>query len=141
MKDLKSLFIKAHKMTREIRERFIDVDYKTQFGLCLRELYSQKKDFLETHEVACTRVEELSEQETICFTGKGEFDRNTLIEMAVQHGHKISTSGITRKTTLLVVGSLKEKSSKIRKAESLGIRIMSATEFVQIMSRIAIAIA
>ena len=138
MKDLKSLFIKAHKMTREIRERFVDVDYRTQFGLCLKNLYTQKKDFLETCEIACERVEELSEQETICFTGKGEFDRNTLTEMAVQHGHKISTT-VTKKTTLLVVGSLKDKSSKIKKAENLGIRIMSATEFVQTMSRVAIA--
>ena len=38
MKDLKSLFIKAHKMTREIRERFVDTDYRTQFGLCLKDL-------------------------------------------------------------------------------------------------------
>lgn len=135
MKDLRNLFKKAHKMTREIRERFVDTDYRTQFGLCLKDLYSQKRDFIENNEIACERAMELEEQETICFTGKGEFDRNTLMEMAVQHGHKLSTT-VTKKTTLLVVGSLKDKSSKIKKAESLGIRIMSAHEFVEIMNRV-----
>ena len=43
---LKSNLIKeAHKMAREIKEEFPGVDYKTQFGLCMSYLLSNREDF------------------------------------------------------------------------------------------------
>lgn len=42
---LKSKLIKeAHKMAREIKEEFPGVDYKTQFGLCMSYLLSNRED-------------------------------------------------------------------------------------------------
>ena len=42
---LKSNLIKeAHKMAREIKEEFPGVDYKTQFGLCMSYLLSNRED-------------------------------------------------------------------------------------------------
>ena len=37
----KELFIKAHKMTKEIKAQHPEVDYRAQFGLCLSFLKSK----------------------------------------------------------------------------------------------------
>lgn len=43
MKFNKEIIKKAHEMTKEIKKEYLDVDYKTQFGLCLSFLLSEKK--------------------------------------------------------------------------------------------------
>ncbi|MGO1044489.1 hypothetical protein ACTPEO_17280 [Clostridioides difficile] len=40
---MKNLFKKAHKMTKEIKEKYNDVDYKVQFSLCLSYLVEEDK--------------------------------------------------------------------------------------------------
>ena len=43
---MKNLFKKAHKMTREIVERYNDVDYKAQFTLCLEYLSEGEEEMV-----------------------------------------------------------------------------------------------
>lgn len=46
---MKKLFKEAHKLTREIKAKYNDVDYKTQFKLCLQMLVEDsKKDTVAT---------------------------------------------------------------------------------------------
>lgn len=42
MKFSKELIIKAHKMAKEIKIEYKDIDYKTQFGICIKYLLSNK---------------------------------------------------------------------------------------------------
>ncbi len=41
---MKNLFKKAHKITKEIKEKYNNVDYKAQFSLCLSYLKEEKKE-------------------------------------------------------------------------------------------------
>lgn len=41
---MKNLMKEAHKMTKEIKEKYPKVDYKTQLGLCLSYLSSKEKE-------------------------------------------------------------------------------------------------
>lgn len=41
---MKNLFKEAHKMAREIKEQYNEVDYQAQFGLCLSYLYENKEE-------------------------------------------------------------------------------------------------
>lgn len=41
---LKALFICGHQWTRELVNVYNDINYKTQFGMCIRELIRQKKN-------------------------------------------------------------------------------------------------
>lgn len=41
---MENLFKKAHKMTKKIKEKYNDVDYKVQFSLCLSYLVEEKKE-------------------------------------------------------------------------------------------------
>lgn len=43
MKFNKEIIKKAHEMTKEIKKEYSDVDYKTQFGLCLSFLLSEEE--------------------------------------------------------------------------------------------------
>lgn len=40
---MKKLFKEAHKMTREMVDKYGDIDYQTQFGLCLQYLIEESK--------------------------------------------------------------------------------------------------
>lgn len=40
---MKAIFKEAHKMTREIKEEYSEVDYQAQFGLCLSFLFEETK--------------------------------------------------------------------------------------------------
>ena len=75
-------------------------------------------------------VENILANDVICFTGKGKFDRRYLTELANKNGNEVKKS-ITKAVTLLVVGDLTVKSSKITKAEENGIKVMSADDFVK----------
>ena len=41
---MKNIFKKAHEMAREIKREYPDVDYRTQFGLCLSYLLNNKEE-------------------------------------------------------------------------------------------------
>ncbi len=41
---MKNLFKKAHELTRKMKERYPEVDYQTQFGLCLSYLFEEEKE-------------------------------------------------------------------------------------------------
>ena len=41
---MKNLFKEAHKLTKEIKEQYPEVDYKAQFGICLSYLRSNKEE-------------------------------------------------------------------------------------------------
>ncbi len=51
---MKNLFKKAHEMTREMKERYPEVDYQTQFGLCLSYLFEEGKEEEEVKELKGT---------------------------------------------------------------------------------------
>ncbi len=40
----RKLFLCSHQWTRELVDKHKDVNYKTQFGLCITELIRQKKN-------------------------------------------------------------------------------------------------
>lgn len=44
MKFNKEIILKAHKMSKEIKAEYKDVDYRTQFGLCLSYLLKNEED-------------------------------------------------------------------------------------------------
>lgn len=41
---MKKIFIEAHKMTREMKESYPEVDYQAQFGLCVSYLLEKKEE-------------------------------------------------------------------------------------------------
>lgn len=71
------------------------------------------------------------EGETVCFTGKSDYPRVTMHEIAIKNGAEISNN-ITSKTTLLVVGL--DAGGKLDKAQERGIPIMSDNYFMQILN-------
>lgn len=73
------------------------------------------------------------EGEVVCFTGKSDYPRNTMQEIAIKNGAEISNS-ITSITTMLVVGL--DAGSKLDKAEEREISIVSDTEFMQMLNLI-----
>lgn len=68
--------------------------------------------------------------ENICFTGKSEYPRHTMEEIAIKNGAEISNS-ITSKTSLLVVGL--NAGSKLDKAQAKEIVIISDEEFMKMI--------
>lgn len=71
---------------------------------------------------------EILADESVCFTGKSQYPRHTMQEIAVKNGAVISNS-ITSKTTMLVVGL--DAGSKLDKAQEKGIYIISDEEFMK----------
>lgn len=69
--------------------------------------------------------------EVVCFTGKSDYPRNTMEEIAIKNGAEISRN-ITKTTTMLVVGL--NAGSKLDKAQEKGIPIISDSEFMQILN-------
>ena len=69
--------------------------------------------------------------EVVCFTGKSDYPRNTMEEIAIKNGAVISNS-ITTKTTMLVVGL--DAGSKLDKAQVKGISIISVEEYMKILN-------
>lgn len=76
--------------------------------------------------------------EIICFTGKSDYTRNTMHEIAIKNGADISDN-VTLKTTLLVVGL--DAGSKHSIAEEKGISIISDIEFMQMLDLVDFNIA
>jgi NAD-dependent DNA ligase (contains BRCT domain type II) len=73
----------------------------------------------------------LLDGEVVCFTGKSDFPRNIMQEIAIKNSAAI-TQNITKKTTILVVGL--DAGSKLDKAQEEGISIISDNEFMQILN-------
>lgn len=69
--------------------------------------------------------------ENVCFTGKSEYPRNTMEEIAIKNGAEISNN-ITSKTTMLVVGL--DAGSKLDKAHDKGISIISAEDLMKMLN-------
>lgn len=69
-------------------------------------------------------------EEKICFTGKSNYPRRTMQEIAVKNGAQISNT-VTSSTTLLVVGS--NAGSKLEKALANSISIISDEEFMEML--------
>lgn len=69
--------------------------------------------------------------ENICFTGKSQFTRVTMEEIAIKNGAEIS-GNVTGNTTMLVVGL--DAGSKLDKAQEKGISIISDEEFMKILN-------
>ena len=63
--------------------------------------------------------------EAVCFTGF----RDKLAEAAIIKNGGSIASGVTQKTTLLVMADINSGSSKAEKARSLGIKIISKEKF------------
>ena len=71
------------------------------------------------------------EGETIVLTGTLEsMGRKEAGELLAAHGAKI-TGSVSKKTTIVIAGA--EAGSKLTKAESLGIRVMDETEFLELI--------
>lgn len=71
------------------------------------------------------------EGEFVCFTGKSDYPRNTMLEIAIKNGAEMSNN-LTSKTTMLVVGL--DAGSKLDKAQERGISIISDVDFMQILN-------
>lgn len=69
--------------------------------------------------------------EVVCFTGKSDYPRNIMQEIAIKNGAEISNN-ITSKTTMLVVGL--DAGSKLDKAQEKCISIISDQEFMNILN-------
>lgn len=65
----------------------------------------------------------------VCFTGKSEFPRKEMQQKAIEMGWAVE-DGITSNTTLLVCADPASGSSKLKKAASKGIKIMSDVDFL-----------
>ena len=70
-------------------------------------------------------------QECICFTGKSQYARVSMQELALLNGAKISND-ITPYTTMLVVGQ--KAGSKLDKAQAMGISIISDEAFMKMIN-------
>lgn len=79
-------------------------------------------------------VKDLFVGKNIVFTGKGEYTRDKLMELAKKCGADISSNNITKKTNLLVVGD--KPGSKLEKAKELGIEIMDMSDFYDMVEGI-----
>lgn len=73
----------------------------------------------------------LLDGEYLYFTGESSYPRNTMQEIAIKNGAKI-TSNITLKTSMLVVG-LKPGSKKLEKAQEKEISIIPDKEFMKML--------
>jgi len=72
------------------------------------------------------------ENEVFCFTGKCCRPRNQLQAIAAKAGASFSTS-ITNATTTLVCGNKNSKASKMMRAKTLGLRIITDFEFLALV--------
>ena len=105
-------------------------------GAIRKELLSQKEYLDELLSVLTVKVskkdpESSAEREvpTICFTGKMPEKRSYYENLAAQHGYEVVDS-VTGTLSLLVTADLASTSSKIKKAEKAGVKIMLLEDFL-----------
>lgn len=75
---MKNLFKKAHEMTRKFKEEYPEVDYRTQFGLCLSYLFEEEKEEEEVIKEARVNVVTDKWVSMKCFT-EIETSRDTFV--------------------------------------------------------------
>lgn len=60
---MKNTFKRAHEIAREIKAEYPEVDYRTQFGICLSYLLNNKEEAEMTEEQAIKNLKEKLEEE------------------------------------------------------------------------------
>ena len=71
---------------------------------------------------------DISNKQTICFTGKMEYKRSEMEKIAVEKGF-IPIDHVDKNLNILVCADPNSGSSKLQKAAKLGIKIISVTDF------------
>ena len=83
----KELMAKAHKMVKEIKNKYPEVDYKLQLGLCLSYLYEEETNKENTESEIDVQINDLS-----TLVGKKVFvKRNSLNGYIYNDSEKIET--------------------------------------------------
>ena len=62
---MKNLFKKAHEMTREMKEKYPEVDYQAQFGLCISFLLEEKEEEEMDNTITFNEIKKMAEEEGI----------------------------------------------------------------------------
>ena len=92
----------------------------------------RKTDILQRMTNMCAFKEEekidISNKQTICFTGKMEYKRSEMEKIAVEKGF-IPMDHVDKNLNILVCADPNSGSSKLQKAAKLGIKIISVTDF------------
>lgn len=70
------------------------------------------------------------EKPTVCFTGKMPEKRSYYEKLAEANGYA-AASDVTSQLSILVAADLNDSSSKLKKAEKLGVRIAALSDFLQ----------
>ncbi|HBX47564.1 MAG TPA: hypothetical protein DEF85_01565 [Clostridiaceae bacterium] len=60
---MKNLFKKAHKMAREMKEKYPEVDYHAQFGLCISFLLEEKEEEEMDNTITFNEIKKMAEEE------------------------------------------------------------------------------
>ena len=101
MRNMRNIMIEAHRMTREIKRTSPEVDYRTQLGLCLSFLMTNKKERvmemakLEGSEKQIKWAEDLRKEFVTKIEEYKEFLNNEEEEVILRHARYFSMS-ITR---------------------------------------------
>ena len=126
MRNMKNIMIEAHRMTREIKRTSPDVDYRTQLGLCLSFLMTNKEEKvmemakLEGSEKQIKWAEDLRKEFVTKIEEYKKFLNSEEEEVILRHARYFSMS-ITRefKEFLLNLNIDEEKLKKFKKKDSL----------------------
>lgn len=93
-------------------------------------LYSlMEDDGVQISYVARTQIKTAENQITVCFSGLRNKEWE---EILINKGHKVA-SGVSKKTTHLVVKDKNSASSKTKKSKELGIPILDEADFVELL--------
>ena len=127
MRNMRNIMIEAHRMTKEIKNNSLEVDYKAQLGLCLSFLMMNKKEEkvmemakLEGSEKQIKWAEDLRKEFVTKIEEYKEFLNNEEEEVILRHARYFSMS-ITRefKEFLLNLNIDEEKLLNFKKKDSL----------------------
>ena len=101
---MENLFKKAHKMTREIVDKYDDVDYKTQFNLCLDYIIEELNKRVErvTNEITSQLLKSYTSTKILRSNIIGTYYKNVKtfikicwfnikIHIKIQHGNSYTT--------------------------------------------------
>ncbi len=118
------------------QDKLLEID---QIGPAMSEsiykFFQEKSDIidelLETIKVTDTKgTVSISNNRAICFTGEMPEKRSYYSELASKHGYK-AVDSVTKDLSILVAADLSSSSSKIKKANSLGIRTISLDDWLR----------
>ena len=126
MRNMRNIMIEAHRMTREIKRTSPEVDYRTQLGLCLSFLMTNKEEKvmemakLEGSEKQIKWAEDLRKEFVTKIEEYKKFLNSEEEEVILRHARYFSMK-ITRefKEFLLNLNIDEEKLKKFKKKDSL----------------------